>query len=86
MIKKLIVVAMLIATLGLGSLAYAQGTTGSSGNKRTAGNRKSQMEKTPVGKRHYRRVHRHRRHKRGGWGGHLRDSRKNGQERPRPKG
>jgi Ni/Co efflux regulator RcnB len=58
MIKKLIVVAMLIATFGVGSLAYAQATSGSSGNKRMSGNRMTA--------RNPHRPRRHRRHRRHG--------------------
>jgi Ni/Co efflux regulator RcnB len=65
MIKKLIVVAMLIATLGLGSLAYAQDTGGEKGRRTHRHNRgnRGAIEWT------YRRRHegrRHRRHRRSG--------------------
>jgi Ni/Co efflux regulator RcnB len=58
MIKKLIVVAMLIATFGIGSLAYPQATGGSSG--------KGRRNAASGEHRHSRRVHRrHRTHRRG---------------------
>jgi hypothetical protein len=37
MIKKLIVAAMLIATFGIGSVAFAQATAGSSGRQAGTG-------------------------------------------------
>jgi hypothetical protein len=49
MIKKLIVVAMLIATFGIGNVTYAQATSGSPGK---------------WGKNHPRQHRRHRRHRR----------------------
>jgi len=37
MIKKLIVIAMLIATFGIGNVVYAQATSGSPGRQSTVG-------------------------------------------------
>ena len=61
MIKKLIVAAMFIVTLGIGNLAYTQATGGSSDRR----------IKTSSGKRHSRQARhrrRHRVHRSGGTG------------------
>jgi hypothetical protein len=55
MIKKLLVIAMLIATFGIGNVAYAQATGGSPGKQSTVGKK---------GRSHTRRHRRHRRGKR----------------------
>ena len=57
MIKKLIVIAMLIATFGIGSVAYAQATSGSPGNKSTV--RTKGRSHTKHHRRHGRRGRRH---------------------------
>jgi hypothetical protein len=59
MIKKLIVIAMLIATFGVGSVTYAQATGGSPGRQKNVG----KGEQKRWGKTSARR---HRRHRRGG--------------------
>lgn len=56
MIKKLIVVAMLIATLGIGMVVHAQATGGSTGKQLGTGRKRHTT--------HYGRHHR--RHRRGG--------------------
>ena len=65
MMKKLIVIAMLIATLGIGidSIIYAQATGGSPGKQLGTG--RKGRHRTHSGRHH-------RRHKRGGFGGHRR--------------
>ena len=59
MIKKLIVIAMLIATFGIGSVVYAQATSGSPGHQNNVGKgEQKRWSKTAA--------RRHRRHRRGG--------------------
>jgi hypothetical protein len=72
MIKKLIVIAMLVSTFGIGNVTYAQATSGSPGRQSTVGRK---------GRSHTRR---YRRHRRGGRRGSSRSRRSPKNLNPQP--
>jgi hypothetical protein len=72
MIKKLIVIAMLVAMFGIGNVTYAQATSGSPGKQSNVGRK---------GRSHTRR---YRRHRRGGRRGYSRSRRSPKNLNPQP--